>query len=321
MRKREIESSIKRRAKRKIEHPTSMSLQIDNYINWNVQRNLTPKTLESYAGHLGVFKLYLASNGHSLLCDEITEEDITDYLASQRNKGCKQTSINNVIATVRPFFNYLVEREIIPTNPMKKIRKGKCDSEIIIPFTPDDIKSLLKQCNRTTYVGYRDYCIMLTLYSTGMRISECLNVRIQDIDFKQDKIYITTTKNRHPRIVGLSKKLKTELQKFVQLCLNDCQPTDHLWQSQDGRPLAVRSLQQNITNYGETAGIRDKRVSPHTFRHSFAIEFLRNGGSTASLRTQLGHMSIATVEKYLYFADSHIIADTKRFNPLDNLAV
>ncbi len=72
---------------------------------------------------------------------------------------------------------------------------------------------------------------------------------------------------------------------------------------------------------GKGAGISDKRVSPHTFRHTFAIEFLRNGGSTASLRTQLGHMSIATVEKYLYFADSHIVANTKRFNPLDNFAV
>lgn len=320
MRKREIESSIKRRA-RKIENPTSMSLQVDNYINSVIQRNLTPKTLESYVGHLGVFKQYLASNGHSLLCDELTEDDVTDYLASQRNKGCKQTSINNVIATLRPFFNYLVDRGVIPANPMQRIRKGKSDEAIIIPFTPEDIKSILHQCDRTTYVGYRDYCIILMLYSSGMRISECLGLRLQDVAFKQDKIYITTTKNRHPRIVGLSKKLKTELQKFIQLCLSECQSTDNLWQGHDGSPLAVRSLQQNITNYGKGTSIKDKRVSPHTFRHTFAIEFLRNGGSTASLRTQLGHLSISTVEKYLYFADSHIIEDTKRFNPLDNITI
>lgn len=88
---------------RKREHPTSLSVQIENYVNWNVQRNLTPKILESYSGHLGVFKQYLASNGHSLLCDEITEEDITDYLASQRNKVCKQTSRNHFsVLIVRP---------------------------------------------------------------------------------------------------------------------------------------------------------------------------------------------------------------------------
>lgn len=321
MRKREIESTIKRRGKRKIENPTSMSFQVDNYINSIIQRNLTPKTIESYTGHLNTFKQYRASNGHSLLCDEITEADILDYLASQRNKGSKQTSLNNVIATLRPFLNYLVDREIIHVNPMQKIRKGKNDQEIIIPFTPEDIKALLSQCTRTTYVGYRDYCIMLMLYGTGMRISECLGLHIQDVDFKQDKIYITTTKNRHPRIVGLSKKLKAELQKFIPLCLSECQPKDYLWQGQDGSPLAVRSLQQNATNYGKGAGIKDKRVSPHTFRHTFAIEFLRNGGSTASLRTQLGHLSISTVEKYLYFADTHIIEDTKRFNPFDNLSI
>ncbi|TGE33136.1 hypothetical protein E4K68_08350 [Desulfosporosinus sp. Sb-LF] len=73
----------------------------------------------------------------------------------------------------------------------------------------------------------------------------------------------------------------------------------------------------NITKYCKRTTIRDNSIPPHTFRLSFAIEFLRNGGSTASLRTQLGHMSIATVEKYLYFANTHIISDTKRFNPLD----
>lgn len=111
MRKREVESSIKRRA-RKIENPTSMSLQVENYTNSIIQRNLTPKTIESYVGHLGTFKQYLASNRHSLLCDEIAECDVMNYLSAQRNKGCKQTSINNVIATLRPFFNYLVDERL-----------------------------------------------------------------------------------------------------------------------------------------------------------------------------------------------------------------
>lgn len=85
MRKREVESSIKRRA-RKIENPTSMSLQVENYTNSIIQRNLTPKTIERYVGHLPTFKQYLASNRHSLLCDEIAECDIMNYLALNATK-------------------------------------------------------------------------------------------------------------------------------------------------------------------------------------------------------------------------------------------
>ena len=79
MRKRELETSINRRAKRKIEHPTSMSVQVENYVNWNVQRNLTPKTIDSYSGHLGVLKQFLASQGHFKPCKLIargTQRDV-----------------------------------------------------------------------------------------------------------------------------------------------------------------------------------------------------------------------------------------------------
>jgi integrase/recombinase XerD len=321
-RKREIAAETKRRT-RKIVTPTAFSVQVDNYIANCVERNLKRNTIDSYIFYLSYFKSHLASNNHSLLVDDITQADIKGFFNFMRNaKDNKQATINSAIASIRPFFTYLVSEEIIVESPMAKISKGKVDKNPIIPFTENELSRLLKQPDKSTFTGLRDYSLMLVLISTGIRISECLNLRLNDVDFKNNRIIVSESKNRRPRIVGLASKLKPELQKFIRLCMNDCHPTDYLFQGQDGGQLRQRSIQQNIKDYGKQAKIDEtKRVSPHTFRHTYSINFLKNGGSTASLREQLGHLTITTVEKYLYWSTDEKLEQFQKYNPLDNMTL
>lgn len=321
-RKREIEAVTKKRI-RKLVHPTGFNSQMENYLSFCIEKNLTDKTRESYIFYLNLLKTYLVSKRHSLLVDEITEEDMKGFFQHLRDKGNTQSSINSKIETLRPFFTYLVSNGIIAESPMKRIVKGKVDKKTIIPFNENDMNLLIKQPDKSTPAGYRDYCIMLMLYSTGMRIGECLNLKISDVSFKEERIIITETKNRQPRIVGLAKRLKPELKKYMELCLPDDRNSahDYLFQNQDGGQLKDRTIQDRIQKYGKQAGIKEKRVSPHTFRHTFAISYLKNGGSTASLREQLGHLTITVVEKYLYWATEDKIGEHKKYNPLDNMAI
>ncbi|KUO72878.1 MAG: hypothetical protein APF81_26750 [Desulfosporosinus sp. BRH_c37] len=304
----------------KIQIPADYSIQFDDYLIHCEERNLTQNTVDSYKFYLGYFKKYLEENQHSLLVDEITERDLKDFLNYMRKiKTNHQATINAAIAQLRPFFNYLIEQEIILDNPMTKIKKGKVDQKPILPFSNEDIQKLLKQPDKSRHAGYRDYSIMLMLLSTGMRISECLNLCISDIDFKNSRIIIRESKNRTPRIVGLANKIKPELQRFIRLCHPDYSPIDVLFQNQDGGKVADNTIQENFRNYGKQAKIDPRiRVSPHSFRHTYSINYLKNGGSTASLREQLGHRTIETVEKYLYWSSNDKLEEFKKYNPLDN---
>lgn len=319
-RKTAVVTPVKRKS-RKIKSPTDYSIQFDDYLIHCEERNLTSNTVESYRFYLGYLKRYLEESEHSLLVDEITERDIRDFLNFMRKlKENSQPTLNSAIASIRPFFNYLVEQEVILESPMAKIKKGKVDKKPIIPFSADDIQNLLKQPDKSRHAGYRDYCIMLMLLSTGMRISECLNLTISDIDFKNNRILIRESKNRTPRIVGLAKKIKPELQRFIRLCLSDAKPFDFLFQNQDGGKLADNTIQSNFKEYGKLANIDPRiRVSPHSFRHTYSINYLKNGGSTASLREQLGHRTIETVEKYLYWSTDDKLEEFEKYNPLDNM--
>lgn len=304
----------------KIQIPRDYSIQYDDYLNHCEERNLTQNTVDSYKFYLAYLKRYLEGSQHSLLVDEITERDLKDFLNFMRKtKKNNQATINAAIAQLRPFFNYLLEHEIIKENPMARIKKGKVDQKPILPFSVEDIQSLLKQPDKSRHAGYRDYSMMLMLLSTGMRISECLNLSISDVDFKNNRIIIRESKNRTPRIVGLANKIKPDLQRYIRLCHPNHSPHDVLFQNQDGGKVADNTIQENFRNYGMQAKIDARiRVSPHSFRHTYAINYLKNGGSTASLREQLGHRTIETVEKYLYWSSDDKMEEFRKYNPLDN---
>lgn len=319
-RKSAIVTPVKRKS-RKIQSPTDYSIQFDDYLIHCEERNLTQGTVESYRFYLCYLKRYLEENQHSLLVDEIMERDLKDFLTFMRKiKGNNQATLNSAIASIRPFFNYLIEKGVIYEHPMTKIKKGKVDQKPIIPFSSEDIHNLLKQPDKSRHSGYRDYAMMLMLLSTGMRISECLNLTISDIDFKNNRILIRESKNRTPRIVGMAKKIKPELQRFIRLCLPNAKPFDILFQNQDRGKLAYKTIHDNLMEYGKQANIDPRiRVSPHTYRHTYAINYLKNGGSTASLREQLGHRTIETVEKYLYWSSDDKLEEFQKYSPLDNM--
>ncbi|WP_088226124.1 tyrosine-type recombinase/integrase [Desulfosporosinus sp. FKB] len=310
-----------KRKSRKIIVPTDYSIQFDDYLNHCEERNLTQGTVEGYRFYLGYLKRYLEENQHSLLVNEIVERDIRGFLTYMRKaKDNNQATLNSAIASIRPFFNYLIEQDVIKDHPMARIKKGKVDQKPIIPFSSEDIQNLLKQPDKSRHAGYRDYCMMLMLLSTGMRISECLNLTISDVDFKNNRILIRESKNRTPRIVGMAKKIKPELQRFIRLCLSNAKPFDFLFQNHDSKKLADNTIQANFREYGKQANIDPRiRVSPHTFRHTYAINYLKNGGSTASLREQLGHRTIETVEKYLYWSSDDKLEEFQKYSPLDNM--
>lgn len=250
LRKRDVLVEPKRKS-RKISISSSFNSQLSSYKDHCIERNLTDNTVQSYIFYLGYLRKYLLSRNQSLLVDEILEKDIKGFLSFMRKeKDNTQATLNSAIASIRPFFNYLVNEQVIVDSPMEKIRKGKVDINPIIPFSESDLLKLLKQPDKSRHAGYRDYFIMLILASTGMRISECLNLRICDVDFCNERIVISQTKNRRPRIDGLAKKIKQELQRFIRICLDGTYITGFLFQNQDSEQVSSKTIQDSIKRYG-----------------------------------------------------------------------
>lgn len=301
-RKREVISKVK---KTRTQHVIAYDIQKSCFIENCVDRNLKEGSIAMYNIYITHFQTYLKQNNHSMMVDMIEESDIQGFLSYLRNiRNNQQSTINSAMRHLRPFFNYMLEREIIRKNPMANMKKGKVDEKPIIPFTHEQVLALLKTPDKSTFVGFRDVCIVMGLIDTGMRVNECLNIKIEDIDFETGTIILKTTKNRTSRVVGISESTRGEIKRFIRFWLPEGKKSDYLFQSYDGEnKLAIRSFQGNLKNYGKLAEIEGVRCSPHTFRHYFAINFLKNGGSTSSLRTVLGHIDLKVVEKYLYWAE------------------
>ncbi len=252
--------------------------------------------------------------------DEVTIEDIRDLIYFLKNeRKLSQVSINSVIGHLKKFFGYLVDMEAITKSPADKIQKGKVDKNPIIPFSDEQMASLLKQPDPRTFKGFRDYCVMLLLADTGMRIGELLKISIEDIDFKNLEIILDSTKNRNSRKVGISELTKKELIGFKEIYLQGFDGKDYFFQNEKGQQLQKRTIQNSIKKYGDQAKIKNVRVSPHTFRHYFAINYLKNGGSTAGLRSILGHLTFNTVESYLFWSDQDIVEQCHKYSPLTKL--
>lgn len=298
----------------------SYTAQVKQFLVNCTQRNLTQNTIDSYKNHLSKFEKYLLSVGHSTLIMEVEKDIIEEYILTIKEvEKLSPHTVNSAIRHLKAFFSYLHENDTIPNNPMAKIKKLRVDEPSLKPFTNSQINILLNLPDKSTFVGYRDFIAISLLLGTGMRISELNNLRFADIDIEEGSILIRQAKARKPRIVGIPKSLKPELKRFLNLCFDETPDKDFLFQNLDGGQLGKRTLQERISTYGKTAGITSVKCSPHTFRRTFAINYLKNGGSTASLRQQLGHTTLQVVEKYLYWSDKDVLVEHEKYNAFDNM--
>lgn len=166
------------------------------------------------------------------------------------------------------------------------------------------------------YAGERDYLIIQMLFGCAFRIEECLSLKIKDINFEQGIIYIETSKNREDGYVSIPVSLEKLLKNYIQKWLKDDSRENYLFQNKYGEKLSRHTIYKNIKKYALKAGIK---ANCHLFRHSFAINYLLAGGSTASLRRQLRQKDLKTVEEYLHWLPQYVIDEHRRYNPLDRI--
>ncbi|HUU62881.1 MAG TPA: tyrosine-type recombinase/integrase [Dehalococcoidia bacterium] len=229
-------------------------------------------------------------------------------------------AINCYLRAIRAFWSWLMREEIILSNPFIKLRIPKPPKKVIPTFSESQIQALLGVIRTSTPIGFRDWTMVLTLLDTGLRASELVGFTLNNVNL-DDGLVKLCGKGAKERIVPIGARVQRAMWKYIHRYRT--QPSnplcDNLFLTSIGEPITVNRLETIIESYGRKAGLEGIRCSPHTFRHTFAISYLRNGGDVFSLQQILGHSSLDVVRVYVNLAEADVKACHRRFSPADNM--
>lgn len=288
---------------------------VDSFIISREGKNCSRKTIEWYELMLAKFQEFLRDQDINF--DKCSVTTLRMYLR-HLSKDCKFSDkyILGHFRVLKAFFNYLAAEGLIPENPAANLDKPKVEQKLFPVLSQNQVKAILEQPDRSTFEGYRNYVMIKVLYETGIRLTELLNIQTEHISIEQGYMRVFGKGNKE-RFVFMGVKLRQELIRYLQRRRDIS--SSFLFVNQYGLPVDARTFQQSLKVYGEKAGIKGVRVSPHTFRHTFATEFVKRDGNLKVLKELLGHRDLQTVEVYLTLDKEHLRQAFLKRSPLDNL--
>ena len=228
-------------------------------------------------------------------------------------------TINCYLRSISAFWSWLSKEGFIDSNPFVKIKIPKAPRKVITPFTEEQIQGLLQAIDTSSTAGLRTYAMVLMLLDTGTRLGELIGLKKNDVDLRNKTLKVFG-KGAKERRLPIGKRLLAALWKYQ---LYRPQPATgsigNFFLTRDGWPLTKNRVETIIKNLGRKAGLEGVRCSPHTFRHTFCIQFLRNGANLFSLQQMTGHSSLEVLRGYVALAESDLKIAHQRFSPADNL--
>ena len=300
---------------------TMLNAQLKSFFIHCYSMNLQPNTITTYESKLKVFTSYL--NNHTDIDEpsEITSETVREFLTFHRQRVSKNT-IRQYYNVLNVFFRFLAKEKIIQDNIMENVYKPKVSKRQIRSFSNTEVNMILKHFDRNTFVGFRNYAIMITLFATGIRISELCGLQAVDIMFELNVINIIG-KGDKQRKVPMSENLRKILLKYFKM-RNEYIDEKQLYQSRyffitkKATPMTRDNIEWLFIRIRQYYNLDVDRFSPHTFRHTFAKNYLLNGGDIFSLQRILGHNNLETTKQYISLNDREVKVQNDKYNPLDN---
>jgi len=284
---------------------------LDNFFFYSQINGKRPKTLLWYKDTLIPFT-------NAVPLEELNMYSISKYIASLRERGLKPASIDTHIRAIKVFLKFLYDEGYLEEDISAKIKRYKIPKSYPNILNDEQIFNLLKACDKKSWIGFRNYVIILTFLDTGIRLSELINLTVNDVNIAKRSILIRDGKGGKDREVYMGKTLVREMAKWLKM--RGFYPyEERVFITKDGYPLKPRYIQKFIQKLGKEAGIKGVRCSPHTLRHTFATNFIRNGGDVFSLQKILGHSDISTCMIYVHMGGKQLQEAMMKFSPVDRL--
>lgn len=246
----------------------------------------------------------------------VQQVDVERFIHSISN-DLHPRSQARILSALRGFFDYMVFEEYREQSPMELIRSPKTGRKLPDTLSQEEIDRMISAIDRSKPEGERNRAILETLYGCGLRVSEILDLRLSDLFFPEGFIKVTG-KGDKQRFVPIGRFNIQCLELYIQEVRPSFHPKkpweDILFLNRNGRRLSRAMVFAIVRDLGQKAGIR-KKVSPHTFRHSFATHLLQNGADIRAIQQMLGHESITTTEVYMHVDRSHLNEVLKQYHP------
>ena len=284
------------------------------FINYCRVRNLREDTIKHYEGTMR--SIYKFIEPKTLIKDinEGTVDSFTLYL--QNELEVKDVTINTYLRGLRTVLYYFMRMGYMEEF---KIATYRFDKTIIETYTDEELKILLKKpnMNKCSFVEFRSWVLCTFLLGTGCRVNSLVNIKNKDIDFANAVVYLNVTKNRKPLIVPLSKSLVDILQTYMKIRGGELE--DYLFCTEYGKQMERQTVNLSINYYNHKRGITKTGV--HRFRHTFAKNWILNGGDVFKLQKILGHSSMTIVRNYVEMFTEDLKQNFDEINPLEQLQI
>lgn len=293
-----------------------METIIEEYLKFiQIEKGLSENTISAYRRDLKKYQLYMQEQKIAHI-DFIDRQTIQECLGSLIDQGASAKSIARFISTIRSFHQFALREKYAAKDPTVLIETPKYEKKLPDVLDVEEVIQLLETPDLTKNNGYRDRTILELLYATGMRVTELIQIEIDDVNLIMGFVKVFGKGNKE-RIIPLGDTVIEYLDTYI----NTVRPqllkktvTNVLFLNLHGRPLTRQGIWKLIKQYGLRANIT-KTLTPHTLRHSFATHLLENGADLRAVQEMLGHSDISTTQLYTHFSKTQIRQMYNQFHP------
>lgn len=293
-----------------------MKEQIKEFLDYlSVERGLSKNTTESYGRDLNKYALFLKAKGIES-ADNIKRQEIQDFLMELKGKGLNASSIARNLVAIKVFHRYLDSQRYIKEDVTSVLETPKLWKTLPDVLDLNEVEVILERPNMRNKQGLRDRAALELMYATGMRVSELVNLKLNDLNLDVG-FAKCIGKGQKERIIPIGRKAKDALKRYLEKARPKFlkrTEANALFLTRLGRPMSRQSFWMMIKHYVRDARIK-KKVTPHTLRHSFATHLLQRGADLRIVQELLGHANISTTQIYTHINKERLKQIHQKFHP------
>jgi len=289
---------------------------IDSFLDYlSVERGLARNTIIAYREDLNMYLDFMERRGINAL-SKVLKNDIIEFMLFEKGKGISPTSISRRLAAIRMFHRFLSRERVLKDDPTTLIDSPKLWKKVPDTLSLNEVEALISQPDPRLRQGARDKAILETLYATGMRVSECTDLKSNGVNLDIGFLRCIGKGNKE-RVIPLGKKAIHSINRYLEFSrpyLLKNKTSEFLFVNRSGNKLSRQSIWKLIKQYAKEAKIK-KPIKVHTLRHSFATHLLERGADLRSVQEMLGHSNISTTQIYTHIDKDRLKTIHKMFHP------
>ncbi len=281
-----------------------------------LEKNYSNNTVTAYINDLKSFQNYLDQEFHGDLIADSQYSQIRSWIVDLVNKDISNRSINRKVSSLNSYYKFLIKTETIQVNPLARHKALKVSKKVQVPFSESEVNIVLNDVEFSNdYEGVRDQSIMELFYSTGIRRSELIELKLNDIDF-QNKVLKVVGKRNKQRYIPLLESLIVSLNTYLtrRNKLENINDSNYLFLTKKGVKIYETLVYRIINKYFSVASSKLKK-SPHVLRHSFATHLLNKGADLNAVKELLGHSSLAATQIYTHSSIAELKKNHAKAHP------